>query len=66
MNPGENDPFCGGSLLSSYTILTAAHCTKGIGAKKLEVVVGEHDITVDDGQERLTVCNKLEHPQYNE
>ena len=30
-----------------------------------EVVVAEHDITLDDGQERFRVCSIAEHPNYN-
>ena len=29
------------------------------------VLVAEHDLTKDDGQERFTVCSKLEHPKYD-
>ena len=62
--PGSSVPFCGGSILSSRTILTAAHCTEGNSASDFEVLVGEHDLTVDDGQERFFVCSKVEHPEY--
>jgi trypsin len=64
-SPDSNRPFCGGSILSSKTILTASHCTKGSPAKDLVVVVAEHDWSQDDGQERHVVCGKTEHPQYN-
>ena len=30
-----------------------------------DVVVGEHDWTVDDGQRRFNVCSKMEHPNFN-
>ena len=26
--------------------------------------MGEHDLAVDDGQERVAVCSKEEHPEY--
>ena len=46
----NNESFCGGSIISSKTILTALHCT----ARKpetLQIVVGEHNMDYDgDGQ----------------
>ena len=58
-------PFCGGSILSSTTIVTAAHCTVDSSLSDLEVIVGDHDVTVDDGEERFAVCSKVEHPDYD-
>ena len=66
---------CGGVILSSLTILTAAHCTQGYNISKFEVVVADndihaehgvnHDIHKEDGKAWFTVCKKLEHPYFN-
>jgi len=58
-------PYCGGSIVSSKTIVTAAHCTKGTSAGNIWVVVGEHDLTKADGEKYVRVCGKAEHPNYN-
>jgi len=65
VSPGQSLPFCGGAILSSDTIITAAHCTIGQGVDSFKVVVNEHDVSVDDGQEIFDVCSKKEHPNYS-
>ena len=63
--PNRNLPICGGAILSGSTIITAAHCTVGQSVGSFRVSVGEHDVSVDDGQEVFDVCSKIEHPHYD-
>lgn len=64
-NVGSTQPFCGGTILTSKTILTAAHCKTDTSLFK--VVVGEHSISDEfDGQSRLSPKTWEDHPDYNE
>jgi len=61
-------PFCGGTILCSRYIMTAAHCTAGKKAGDFDVMVGEHDHTeANEGTERRhKVSRIIDHPLYEE
>lgn len=55
--------FCGGTIIGSNAILTAAHCVNGKDKKNIQVLSGTQ--TLSTGGMRQNVVEIIQHPEYN-
>ncbi|XP_056220632.1 chymotrypsin-like elastase family member 2A [Seriola aureovittata] len=64
-NDGSYYHLCGGTLIDSFFIMTAAHCILSMEASQYRVVVGEYNLYEYDGSEQFIRVEKITvHPQW--
>jgi len=56
--------WCGGTIIDSTHILTAAHCTIDVQPSQIQVLTGEHDTSDPVGDTVHNVKSIVNHPSY--
>jgi secreted trypsin-like serine protease len=60
---GEFGHECGGALVASDAVVTAAHCIEGVEIGDYRAVIGRADLTTNQG-ETIRVAQVFAHPNY--
>lgn len=62
----NGNAFCGGTMVSVDSVLTAAHCTHTVTRKgPISIVIGRHDLNDETQGEVLVVRREYLHPKYD-
>jgi len=63
----DSAPFCGGALVNSRHIVTAAHCTHDETVADIAVLIGDHNVLETEPEQTwVSVEEIIQHPGFND
>ena len=65
VDSGDDEPSCGGTVINTLWVMTAAHCTARRSTSDTQVLLRKHKTEADANQIRRNISQIVDHPSYD-